>query len=523
MAKTSKRTQKKDAPSQEELISPEQAWDVLKFANELYRGVYTPGLVNQAMQSITLNPQAATMAGLDAALANPKDNQQNLIGYSEFMELSSMIYKRVLFYFSGLLEFNFTYTCTNATGKEYLSKKYKDDLKIVEDFFDKFVIKQEFRTVLKQLMRQEAYFGVLRDEGNHRYFLQELPETRSLITGRWEMGIVYDFDMMLFLTPGVDIDMFPPIFKRMFNKAFVKSGTEYKPANPIEMRDSSWVYYVQTSPNDGFWCFKLSPEQTTVIPFLSPYMKDVVLQDLIRNLQKNSYIADASKIIAGEVSFLKDAKSSVRDAISLSPETLGKFLQLIKAGLPEAIKFVSAPLEDIKGIEFKGSTDLYDSYLKSTASASGINSRLIYSFDRQNVLETKLSMDVDINILRPVLLQFENFLEFQVNRKTSKYKFKFQLEGFNTSLDREERINNVFKYADSGIVLEQKFASAYGMNPFDFRRMLDEGKANGFVEKLTPILKSNQMPSEGGRPQKSDGDLSEGGADTKADGGNMED
>lgn len=523
---------KKATPSDGVLITENEVWDVIKFANELYRGVYTPMLVNQAAQSITLNPQQATSEKIDAALLDPKNSQQALVGYSEFMSLSSMIYKRILLYFSGLLEFNLSYTCLNATDEDYKKysedgdkSKYGKDLKEIEMFFDKFDHKKEFKTAIKQMMVQEAFFGIFRDDGVYKDTIQELPQNRCLITGRWEMGLIFDFDMMLFYQPGNSLQMFPPIFTKMFNKAFgnKKDGTaEYNPALPIDRRTGNWVYYVQTSPKDGFWCFKLFEEQTTVIPFLSPFMKDVILQDLIRNLQKNSYIADASKIISGQVAFLKDTKASVKDSLSLSPETLAKFLQLVKSSLPSAISVLSAPLEQIQGIEFSGNKDLYDSYLKSTSSSAGINSRLIYSYDRQNILESKLSMDIDLNILRPTISQFERFLEYFVNQRTKKFKFKFHLTGFNTSIDREERKKTVKDYAESGIVIDQMWANANDMSPFDLRRQMAESKANGFVQKLTPVLKASQTPADGGRPAKADGDLSDGGADTRADGENME-
>lgn len=194
----------------------------------------------------------------------------------------------------------------------------------------------------------------------------------------------------------------------------------------------------------------------------------------------------------------------------------------MKSSLPSIIKVLSAPLENLQAVQFDGKTDLYDSYLSTAASASGINSRLIYSKDRQNLLETKLSLDVDQNVLRPVYEMLATTLEYWVNQRTKYYKFKFIFEGFETSVSREERLNTVFKYAESGIILEQKFASAYGLSPFDFRRMLAESKANGFVDRLTPILKASQTPAGAGRPAKADGDLGEGGSDSREAGSNEE-
>lgn len=524
-----KYTKKEKSPSEEnELISEKEVWDVLQFANNIYTGVYpsiwTPELTNSRFKDVTLQPLVASLEKITTALADPKQNEEVLTSYSQWLELNSILYRRVLLYYSGLMSFDWNYIVTNIKEpKEYKSKKYKEDLIIVQDFFDKFNVKDSFSTVLKEMLRNETYFGVLRDEGN-KYNIQELQRTYCKLVGRFDYGLLFSFNMNVFLQGGMNIDMFPPIFKRFYQDAFVKGNpVQYNPALPVGSRDSSWVYWVDCDPAKNFVAFKLFPEIGTNISFLAAYMPDAVIQPLIRSLQIDSNIAKASKIISGEVPFL-DAKAKVKDAIAISPDLLGKFMALLKSSLPSMIKVASAPLENLGAIEFDGDSSMYDSYLSTAAAASGINSRLIYSKDRQNILETKLSMDIDQNILRPVYQQFSNMLEFWINQRTKHYKFKFIFEGFNTAVDREERLNTVFKYADSGIILEQKFASAMGLSPFDFRRMMEESKSNDFVNKLTPIMKANQMSAKdgAGRPAKSDKDLTENGAESKEAGSNLE-
>lgn len=524
MAKKSSKPPVKE--DENELLTQEQVFDVLKFAENFYRGVYTPELIASRMKDITMSPQVATADKISTALSDPKNNEEKLVGYSQWMELNSMLYKRVLLYFSGLMAFNLTYVCTNAKAEDYNKPSYKKDLQTVSEFFDRFDIKQEFGTAIKQMMRQEVFFSVFRDEGE-KYILQELPREYCKITGRWDYGLLFDFDMYWFLQPAVSIDMYPNVFKRLYNKVFKgKQIAElYKPSMAVDRRSSTYIYWAQTRPTDGFFALKFNPEIATIVPFLSPFMADTVLQPVIRELQKNSYIAEASKLIFGQVEFLKDAQAKVKDALSITPEVLGKFLALIQAGLPDAIKVGAAPLAGTTGIEFSGSDSIYDSYQKTTASTAGINSRLIYSYDRQNVLETKLSMDVDINVVRPVYKYFANILEYLVNQRTKKFKFKFTLQGFNLATDREERLNLAQKLADNGIVLEQLFSSAMDMSPFDFRRHLEETKANNFVESLTPLLKSNQMggaTSGAGRPPKPDSELTDSGSEGKESGSNLE-
>ena len=522
--KPSKKKEEVQISSSNSELTVEQVYDVLKFAQSIYGGfpgVYTPDLVNARLRDVTLSPIQATADKITTALNDPKSNEQNLMGYSEWFELTSMLYKRILLFFSGMLSFDLNYVCVNADEKDYTSPAYIKDLKIARDFFDRFNHKQEFKVSLKQMLRNEAFFGILRDDGAEKFTIQELPKDYCKITGRFDSGgLLFDFNFQWFLNPTISIDMYPRIFKRMFNDVYNRNSQKpYNPASTMDARTGNFVLWHQTSPTDGFVAFKLSPEIATLVPFLSPIMPDIVLQPVIRELQKNSYIQAASAILLGQVEFLKDSKASVKDALSLDPTTLGKFLSLLKSGIPDAIKVGAAPLANMEALQFEGNDKIYNSYLQTSAASSGVNSRLLYSFDRQNLTETRLSMDVDTNILKPVYFQFENMLNFWVNRKTKKFKFKFMLEGFENSLNRDERFEKANKLADSGIVLEQKFASAMGLSPFDFRRMLEETRANKFVEKLTPILKSNQMPGQG-RPEKSENDLSESGGETRNSGTN---
>ena len=527
--KVAKRASPKESSSEnkEILISESEVYDVLEFANNLYRGVYpgvfNPQLVNSRLKDITLSPQKATLDKINSALNDPKNSEQELIGMSQWLELNSLLYKRLLLYFSGMMSFDWTYTANVKDSKEYKSPAYKKDLQIVQDFFDKLDVKSEFKVCMREMLRNEAFFGILRTDGE-KYTIQELPQDYCEITGRFDSGLIFDFNMFLFSQPGISIDMYPYIFRKMYDEAYENGRIKYNPASDLYHRTGNYVYWVQTSPVDGFVCFKFFPEIGTRVPFLSPFMPEAIMQPIVRELQMDSYIAEASKIVAGQVPMLKDTKASVKDQISLDPSTLGKFMALIKSGLPNTIKMIAAPLEDIRGIEFKGDNSIYDSYLSSAAGSSGINSRLLYSKDRPNILETKLSLEVDTNILKPVYAQFANMLDFWINKLTKKYKFKFHFEGFENSIDRDERFEKVNKLADSGIVLEQKFAAAMGLSPFEFRKFLEETKANGFVDSLTPILKSNQMGgAEGaGRPTKSDNKLSESGSDTRSAGSNDE-
>jgi hypothetical protein len=534
MPRTKKTVSKTKAKEDTVLLSEETVFNMLQFASNYY-DTYAgnPLLINNRMKDVTLSPVIATAEGIDKALENPKNSETQLVGYSEFLELTSMLYKRVILYLSGMLSFDLTYTCINTTKEsDYKSKAYKDDVARVIGFLDAFDIKKEFKTAIRQMVRNEIFFSVLRDEGD-KYSLQELPKDYCVITGRWDYGLLFDFDMNWFMQGGVDINMYPPVFKKMYEKAFGKKIDEkkYKPSAPVGERDTAWVKWVQTSPKDNFWGFKFNPEIATKIPFLAPMFPDVAIQPIIRKLQTNSYMASASKLLVGKVPMLdKSVKgASVKDSVAITPDMLGKFLALLKSGLADVVKVGAAPLEDMQGVSFPLDTPFYQDYLKTTTSSSGVNSRLIYTLDKNNAIESQLSINVDEFLMTYVYPQFSDFLEYHINKLTKKYKFKFTMEGTEFFTNRKERLDTQMTLAAVGIVLPQKIAASIGMLPHIFERQLMEGRASGFVDNLTPLMNAMMVtggkPQAGGkvgRPQSADNNLSDSAEQTRTDGGNIE-
>jgi hypothetical protein len=206
---------------------------------------------------------------------------------------------------------------------------------------------------------------------------------------------------------------------------------------------------------------------------------------------------------------------------------MGKFLAVVKSAVGDAVKVAAAPLQNTKGIDFRHEEKLYSTYLKTAIATSGINSNLIYNSDlKPNAIETQLSLNTDEMLMTTSMYpQFEAFLNFNVNRQTKFYKFKFLLEGTNFFNNSAIRQKSQVALMDKGIVLHQKIAAAHGMSPFDFERQLMETRAMGFVNNLTPIVSGFQVSKDSatnGRPQKEMNELKDSGVQTREDGGNVE-
>ena len=523
----------------EEILSEEEVFDWLNFAQELsnqtgfpFTGMpLTPQMVNSRMKDITLNTIGGiTEEKINQALSNPKTSETELLNMSESFEISSMPYRRIINYQSNLLAWDMSYSCANAKSSDYSSAAYKKDLDVLKEFTQKFDYKSEFKNIVLQMFREEMYFGVLRDEGN-RWTMQQLPSQKCLVTGRWENGLLFSFDYSWFLNSGVDIAMYPDVFKRTYSNLIIKNGgtTRYIPSLPVEDRmNSAFVWWGDCSPVDNFWGFKLSPQIAARVPFFSSMFPDLVLQPLVRGLQKNSLMASAVRLILGNLPMLKDTKSKVSDMFALDAPSLAKFLKLIQSAInSESVRIASAPLEQMQAVEFKPQTDLYSSYIKTTLGTSGINGNLLFSADvKPNVEETRLSVNVDEMISFGLYNYFNRFVEYHVNKKTNKFKFLINFEGSNFYSDRERRWTMQKDNISYGIINVSKIAAAQGQDPFVFQAQLEESKALGFVDKLTPIVPAAQLSADAsgnsgaGRPTKKDGELSESGSETRQQGSN---
>jgi hypothetical protein len=525
------RVKKIEVEEKPDLLDKQTVIDVLEFARamagSMYPSVLTPDLVNEKLKSISYNPLAPTQDSLNRALSNPKQSEEQLRSFVEYYETLSAPIRRIISYLTSQLSLDILYTVTNAEPEDYKTPKFKKDQKNIYDFLDRFDYQYFFRNVIKQLLRNEIYVGCLRDE-SERIVLQELPLQFCKISSLWDYGYLIDFNFYYFLQPGVSLDGFPDFFKKKFNELF--SGENgYKTYNPLlspDLRGNSQFVYWVSIPPDVAWVFKFDPSLTVGTPYIASLLPDFIDQAYMRNLQKNTNLASATKILAASIPLLKDQGAKVANALALDSKITGQFLALVKVALSDAVKVAVAPIENISAISFDGNSEMYDTWMRSSLASSGLNTALFYTSKlKANAIESQLSFQSDSLLMEHNLLpQFANFMNYYCSKKTSKFKYSFKFEGNAYYLDRQKRLETATTLATNGVILPQLFSSALGLKPQDFYRMMEESKAMDFVGKLTPIISSFNMPGGekgNGRPTKSDATISESGEQTKSDGGNI--
>lgn len=499
-------------------------------------GAFNPITQNQLMKNINLNPMISNEEKVRKALDDPGNNEEELISMSQNEYIRNMIYKRNFDYIANLLSFNLSIQCKNAKPSDYKSKQYKEDFGVVEDFLTKFGYREEFRKAVFNMLNTESYFCMLRtDMSDDKYVLQDFPYRYAKITARSSHGLVADYDMSYFLNSTVDINMYPKWIRKKYNSLFKgkNSSIFYRPSNDLDNRNSIFSLWVQTSPEDGAWVFKMNSDFVANIPYFAPMLVDTALIPVYRSLQTNQSMAAAKKIVTSEWPLLKEQKGgNVTDMLAVRSETMGKIVGACARALGESFNIINIPSEKIDTHEFTVTDkDSYANFLRTISSMLG-GGRSIFSTDKQTAEETRLSLNIDEMLVEKVYPQFENFLDYYINKLTKKFKFSFKFSGTNSYQNREKRKKDALDFAAVGVVSQNKIANALDMDIVELKRELEMTKNMGFTDLLMPMLNmytgnSGSSGSSGnnkspGAPQKSQSELTESGQETRSTSANQQ-
>lgn len=510
----------------------------MQFAQGLYNnikyGYNTPFLQNINLQDLTnIRGEEPTTTKVLNALKHALDNSETLQGYSEFLEIFDTIYGKIIDYYAGILSYDLSITCKNVKDpQEYSSDEYRQDLKRVHKFLDCFDYRQEFMKVTKQVLRTGVSFNWFRDsvgtynkdtealeiEKQRNFALQFLPQTECLITGYFnKSSLLFDFNLDYFEGGTTDISLFDPWFSLKYAQIW-KSNDTYIPSAPLNKRNGRFANYVQTSPLNGAWCFKWDAENFAILPPFASLMKSAINNDVVTDLQLDKDMISAYLLLAGEIGMMDGLKSGdQKNQTKFSAKTLGDFMSLVTSGLKRNVKTVAMPLENIRGWQYNDQNpNMANNQYNTTASQGASASRLIYSSDKMSQAELQNAILTDYNLVGRLYRQYENFLEFFVNKKTKKYKFSFTFSGTNYIFERESRCTLINQLASVGFCLNTSaWASAYGFKPQEFDRMIEEAHYGTLQNNLTLLLNRNTMTTDsvstGGRPVANDNEIGDSG------------
>lgn len=515
---------KSQEPIQSEAqLTPDELEATLEFAQYLYQpmagqNMYTPQMLYQNLLNLNVLPEKTDYEKMVKALENARENAQDIQGYSQFLENMNMIYKRTLEYYTNLLSFDMYWDVVEANkmeAKDWDSNEYKQDLERLYKFIDNFDYKQEFRNILLNMLRREVVYTWFRQneprKGVPKYTLQTMPQSRFMMTGYWECGILADFDMQYFLQPSVDINAYDPKFKEIFVELWGgngKSALQYNPTNPLNRRDGSFATWVQTSPDDGQWTFKFNNSTFEMTPFLTPFIKDSLYANDIQKLQRDKDVLSAFAILAGEIGMIDKSQSgNTQNQTAFTAKVMGNFMSIARTALANTkIKPVALPLEEVEWRQFEDKNpNMYSNSLKAVSGLGASANRVIYSDDKASQHEIESQIIADYCIVKRVYSQFEKFMNFWINKKMRHYHFKIHFDGCSQPFERKKRIDNVKIFMDVGLVPNESYiASLIGIDPQTYSRMLSESKNGGLKDKTILLESIHTASGKQGRPEQQD-------------------
>ena len=547
---TKKKTNTEDFEKVEmEQLTVDEVWNVMDFYAGLYgqlKGMnnmpYDATLENSNLVDLNNNPKVPTYESLRSAIANYKNNAELLQDFSEFMKAWDTLYAKIIDVKLSMLSFDVSWYVVPymiKDVKELEEEDFKNDYRRVSKFMSKFKAKQEFRKVAENTLITDTYFCWLRDnygvfndneldledeekaysiKKSQEFALQMMPQEYCKITGSFPYGYLWDFNLDYFDNAWVNVDNYDPSLKQAYESVvgnkqirnFVNSNNE------LNKVSKSFDGYVRTKVNNGAFCFKYDTSNFNAMPPYAKLMREAFTNDEITRLQKSKDILSANALILGEMKTKKDDKiGNEKNSFIIDPKQVGTLLKIARNMVNNAnIKQIALPLEETRLYQFNDmNPKMVDNRLNVVASQSISSGSMVYTDQKMGQFELQNALTLDFHSIADRLYpQFENFLEFFVNKKTKKYKFKFRVEGSTLPFLRQDRIDNQLKWSNMGVQIDTpKIASLMGYDANELESMMMMAKFGGMQNNLTLLLNSNTSTdgAQVGNPTKSIQDKSD--------------
>lgn len=452
--------------------------------------VLSPFLQNQIIKDLNSNPYRFSREQIERMLSNPKNAEEALRELSEYLYYKIMHYKRVVNYFGGMLDFDWDIVPINATSGDMNTSAFKRSAMKAYEFVEKVNPKYAFNEIMQKTMLDGAGYYYMREHSDHVVF-QQMPSDWAMIVGNTQVGYRYSFNLMYFLQMGVNIYEYAPEFLEYFEDYKVSAEYGYpfwKPLDPT------------VAP-----VFKTDPYTATIIPPFAGSFVDANQIDTYKELFRNQAEIQTTKLLAAKLPLHKENNGVLnKDNFAIDAVTAGKFNALIQSALPQMIRSVISPF-DVEVLDFSKDTQNKDNIVgvgeEAFYKSSGTSSDW-FGGNPSTASAVRAAQRVDEYFVKSMYGQFERFVNYQLQQRTGKFKFRVEFCG--TMWDRQERIETASKFAQFGGPVSKWALAAYGMNMKDFISITNFENAMGIKDIMKPVVSSHtQNMNEGGAPKKS--------------------
>lgn len=422
-------------------------------------------------------------------LENPKQNEERLRILSNHLYDSNPTYKVIVRYLALLPKYYWSLNIDTTSGNsEQIKKVYFKILKQIK----KMNLDYELMKASISAYKNDFFYGY-EIETEESYFLLHLEHKYCKITSI-ENGLVqFSFDFSYFDAFKDELDTYPQEFR-------------YKYAYYKQFGDR-WLEL----DTDKAVCFKTNIDILYGLPMFAGMFPYLYEADEYRKMKKDRAKLDNYLLLQQLIPI--DDKASDYDKFLISSEVAGQFHNSIASSLQDGIEVVTSPMEltAIKTEKTKNDNDYVTEALREVYNAGGI-SQFLFNSDKNTSIGLSKSIQTDEQIAFMFLRQLETWINRKLRKQFPTVDLNFKFLDI-TEFNRDDKAKQILQAAQYGVPLKLEIAATMGMTPLDvYNKVIIENEILKLQDLFIPLASSHTQTGdekEGGRPTKSDGEVSD--------------
>lgn len=452
-----------------------------------------------------------TRRQIENMVKDPERFGDNIVMLSQYMMLKSGYYKRLIEYFvnMGIVNWMIDTEVKDISFYNVNEKTLKSNYIKYTAQCNKFAIDKNISRILRRLFVDDACFGFVTETeiDTSIFFIEpKYCQIQKLVNGN-----VYGYAIDRSLLTNTYIDTLPFELRELLEESRNKQLNNLVPI-----------------PYENSLCLKYNQDLTYLYPPFFSLIKDILLIDDYKDLVKAKTEADAYKLVFFKIPTNDDGQMSMGD------EQIIPFVEMAKSIVPETWGVVPSPM-DLELVESKSTvnddTNKVETSVEDYYSEAGVSKALISSASSGS--ELKLSMKVDSSDLYRIYKQIESWVDLQMKLKGfiyKSYQFVYSILPM-TIFDIEETVDRELKLAQVSTPNKLKLMASSGINTAKvlgntfientvFADVFDSWKPlrSSFTESG-----SSDITDEGGRPEKSETEITDVTATQRENGSNSTD
>lgn len=433
----------------------------------------------------------------------PEQYGKGVVRLSQYMYLKSGYYKRLIDYFTDMAVINWTVDLilkdTKINEKTIQSNYYK-----YVDQVNKFKLENRISDIMKKLFIEDICFGFVTETETDIsiYWIDsKYCEIKSIVNGN--------------------------VYQYAINRSLLTDS--YFSTLPLELQEllkeskKTSLNNMVMIPYENSLCLKYNNDFIYPYPALFQIIISILDIDDYKDLAKAKTEADAYKLVCLEIPINEDGQMSMGD------EIITPFTEMTKNVVPASWGVVPTPMKmqllESKSTASDDSNKVADA-VENFYTECGISKALISSASSGS--ELKYSIKVDSSDIYRIYRMLESWVDLQMKLRGHVYKtYQFEYSILPTTVfDISDYIDTQLKLAQVSAPVKGRMLAANGINTAKLlgNSILENSILGDVFDKWKPLNTSytqsgnnSDITDKGGRPQKSEDDLSDSGTQTRED------